>query len=91
MGVDLNGAHCYDGHPRDDLLSATIHHANINNDDNNNNLREMVTFRQRDLLTLDLREFTIVTEFLLPETLHRLVPPRFRKVLDRGGRIISFG
>lgn len=86
VGVELDGALIQRAH--DDLLISATKHHHANN--HNNNLRELVTFRQRDLLTVDLHEFTIVTVFLLPETLHRLVP-RFRAVLERGGRIISFG
>ena len=53
-------------------------------------VQQRVSFRQQDLLLVNLKEFSVVTVFLLPETLERLVP-RFRAVLDRGGRIVSFG
>eukprot|EP00977_Amphora_coffeiformis_P020934 scaffold8649_cov185-Amphora_coffeaeformis.AAC.5 len=54
------------------------------------NVQRRVSFRRQDLLTVHLKEFSVVTVFLLPETLERLVP-RFRTMLQRGGRIVSFG
>ena len=48
------------------------------------------TFRVQDLFEVDLEPFTVVTLFLLPETLQRLAP-RLQTVLERSGRVVSFG
>ena len=49
-----------------------------------------VSFHRQDLLTVNLQSYSVVTVFLLPETLDRLAHS-FRTVLERGGRVVSFG
>ena len=49
---------------------------------------DRVTFRIEDLFTIDLREATVVTLYLLP-WMNRKLAPRFRAELKPGARIVS--
>jgi SAM-dependent methyltransferase len=49
---------------------------------------ERVTFRIEDLFTIDLREATVVTLYLLP-WMNRKLAPRFQAELKPGARIVS--
>jgi SAM-dependent methyltransferase len=51
-------------------------------------VERLVEFRQADLFIADLREATVVTLFLFPEMVHRLLP-KLRSELRPGTRIVS--
>lgn len=51
---------------------------------------QQVSFHQQDLFTVDVLQFSVITVFLLPESLERLAP-RLRTVLARGSRVVTWG